>query len=395
MIKQPSFSMASRLVLVLVTVLGLLFSGCSTNPTPPVADAGSEESGPTPTQADTPSTETQPANGLPETSIPTAVLAGADTGKVFEPDTDASPTPGSPPLRFVFPTPGPAPVSAWRPPLYSIPWAPTPYDHFYFSRPIGADQVNWPLPDYRYGGIFFGDVVHTGVDIPAPIGTPVLAAASGRVVWAGYGLFLGQYDPNDPYGLAVAIRHEFGYQGQALYTLYGHMSQIDIVRGQIVTQGEVLGLVGDTGQTTGPHLHFEVRLGENLFATTRNPELWIAPPQGWGLLVGRVMNNLGELLYEQPVNVRNLKTGQTWVVFTYGPTSVNADAYYRENVVLGDLPAGDYIVWLNANGLSGDHRFTIEPGLVTYFTFGREGKFSLETPAPPQAFVAPDSTASP
>ncbi len=84
-------------------------------------------------------------------------------------------------LNLVFPTPGPAPISAWRPPLYPVPWAAEEYDHFFFQRPIAADEINWPVADYRYGGIFFGpNIVHTGVDIDAPDGTPVLAAASRK-----------------------------------------------------------------------------------------------------------------------------------------------------------------------------------------------------------------------
>ena len=94
------------------------------------------------------------------------------------------PSPAPDPLRFSFPTSGPAPISAWRPPLYPIPWALSPYDHFYFSRPIAANDINWPLADYRYGGVFFSDVVHTGVDIPAHPGTPVLAAGPGKITWA-------------------------------------------------------------------------------------------------------------------------------------------------------------------------------------------------------------------
>ena len=165
------------------------------------------------------------------------------------------------PLRFVFPTPGPAPVSAWRPPLYPTPWAPSAYDHFYFARPIGADEVNWPVADYRYGGEFFEDVIHTGVDIPATKGTTVLAAGAGEVIWAGYGVYRGGYDITDPYGLAVVIRHDFGYQGQPLYTIYGHLDQVDVAEGQFVTTGQPIGLVGETGRVTGPHLHFEVARG--------------------------------------------------------------------------------------------------------------------------------------
>ena len=173
------------------------------------------------------------------------------------------PTPTKiPPVRFTIPTPGAEPVSDWRPPLYPIPWAISPEDHFYFVRPIAANEINWPLQSYRYGGIFFNNVVHTGIDIPTEKGTPIIAAGPGTVVWANWGFFSGWVEnKDDPYGQAVAIEHDFGYEGQPLYTVYAHMSQIDVVKGQWVDVGEEIGLVGETGHTTGPHLHFEVRKG--------------------------------------------------------------------------------------------------------------------------------------
>ncbi|MRR30611.1 M23 family metallopeptidase, partial [bacterium] len=116
------------------------------------------------------------------------------------------------PLRFTFPTPQPPPISLWRPPLYDTPWALAPQDHFFFTRPISADEINWPLADYRYGGIFFrSDIVHTGVDVDAKRGTTVQAAGPGQVMFAGNGLYRGEDDPTDPYGLAVTIRHDFGF----------------------------------------------------------------------------------------------------------------------------------------------------------------------------------------
>ena len=209
------------------------------------------------------------------------------------------------PLRFDLPTPGAEPVSGWRPPLYPIPWAVSPYDHFYFARPISADNVNWPLAFYRYGGIFFDDVVHTGVDIPDDIGTPILAAGPGTVVWAGWGLFTeAPLNTDDPYGQAVAIKHDFGYRGQPLFTVYAHMEAVNATLGQWVNTGDVIGYVGETGQTTGPHLHFEVRLGENTFHNTYNPELWMSPPQGWGVLVGRIMDEKDDLLRWYNVEIR-------------------------------------------------------------------------------------------
>jgi murein DD-endopeptidase MepM/ murein hydrolase activator NlpD len=291
------------------------------------------------------------------------------------------PVPAEEPLRFTLPTPGQPPNSLWRPPLYDTPWALGPHDHFFFSRPIAADNVNWPLADYRYGGVFFENYVHTGIDIDSPTGTPVLAAANGKVVWAGYGLFYGNNDPKDPYGLAVTVRHDFGFNGQRLYTVYAHMSEIKVVDGQEVKTGDLLGLVGDTGNTTGPHLHFEVRTERNSYFATLNPELWLAPPQGWGVLVGQVMNTNGSLLYQQDVVIRNKETRQKWTVRSYGNQAVNSDPYYDENVVLSDLPAGQYEIIIDYEEERYIKDIEIHPGAVSYFTF--RGKLWFTTGYPP------------
>jgi murein DD-endopeptidase MepM/ murein hydrolase activator NlpD len=269
--------------------------------------------------------------------------------------------------------------------LYPTPWVPTQQDHFYFARPIGANEINWPLPDYRYGGVFLPEVVHTGIDIPAPTGTPVIAAGSGKVVWAGYGLYQGKEDVTDPYGLAVAIKHDFGFQGDHLFTVYGHLSQVDVVRGQLVNAGDLLGQVGETGKVTGPHLHFEVRVGRNNFSGSRNPELWLAPPQGWGILAARIMNTSGYPLLSQVVTVKSTETGQNWNVITYGQGAVNSDPYYNENLVLGDIPAGDYEVWIPFAGTTYNLIIHIAPGMVSYFTF--KGRNGFKTALPPTPTV--------
>lgn len=300
------------------------------------------------------------------------------------------PTPAADPLRLAFPTPGTGLVSAWRPPLYPVPWAPTTHDHFYLARPIAADQVNWPSADYRYGGVFFEDVVHTGVDIPVPEGTPVLAAGPGKVVWAGYGVYRGGHDETDPYGLAITIRHDFGYQDQTLYTLYGHLSEIDVTVGQHVETGEFLGLSGSTGKVTGPHLHFEVRLGANDYYTSRNPELWIAPPQGWGVLAGRIMDTIGNPLHGQFIIV-TAPNGNNWFARSYGPTSVNSDTYYQENLVIGDLPAGSYTIRTYFAGFYYTQNVSIEPGLVSYVEFWGYDGFDT-TAYPPLPAPTPTPT---
>lgn len=371
--------------LLIIAVLGW---GCQPQSLPsstPVAPAPTEVAEILPTYSPQP------------TQAPTAVLlAYSNTDESVTSEISVLPSPAPDPLRFVFPTPGRAPVSAWRPPLYPTPWAPTPHDHFFFSRPIAADEVNWPLADYRYGGVFLPGVVHTGVDIPVRVGTPVLAAGPGRVTWAGYGLYRGVEDITDPYGLAIAIKHDFGYQGDTLFTVYGHLLRVDVLIGQHVETGEVIGLSGDTGKVTGPHLHFEVRIGKNKYFVSRNPELWLAPPQGWGILAARLMNNSGYLLGGQLVTVISKQTGQTWYVKSYGEGTVNSDPYYRENLVLGDLPAGDYNVWIPYDGSTYNTDITIYPGMVSYFTFrGSSGIKTDPPPTPTVNFTPPPETLSP
>ena len=87
--------------------------------------------------------------------------------------------------------------------------------------------------------------LHSGVDLLDDYGEPVRAAAGGTVVAAG---------PSGGYGNMVEVEHGSGFS-----TRYGHLSQIDVVPGQSVAPGAILGRVGSTGRSTGAHLHYEVR----------------------------------------------------------------------------------------------------------------------------------------
>jgi peptidoglycan hydrolase-like protein with peptidoglycan-binding domain len=112
--------------------------------------------------------------------------------------------------------------------------------------PIG---LGWPL-DAPVGDPFGprpGGRFHTGIDLPAATGMPVRAAAAGRVAWAAW--LAGGW------GNLVTVA-----DGHGVRTLYAHLSRIDVNVGQHVTRGAVLGAVGATGDATGPHLHFEVRV---------------------------------------------------------------------------------------------------------------------------------------
>ncbi|MGY1752502.1 M23 family metallopeptidase [Blastococcus sp. SYSU D01042] len=103
--------------------------------------------------------------------------------------------------------------------------------------------------------------LHAGVDIAAPIGTPVHAPEGGVVLQAG---------PASGFGLAVAVQHRDG-----TITLYGHVNQFFVSPGQVVASGEQIAEVGNRGQSTGPHLHFEVHEG-GLYANRTNPVPWLS-----------------------------------------------------------------------------------------------------------------------
>lgn len=323
------------------------------------------------------------------------VAVGGPTATPF-PTTDFISANGAPtatltlptiePLRFDFGTITPAPTLSWRPPPMQVPVSIRPEDHFWFSRPIASNAVNWPHPLYRYGSTYFGFMnAHTGVDLDSPLGTPVLAAGDGVVVWVGWGLLGVKPTENDPYGNAVVVKHDFGYNNEIIYTVYAHMSETSVWLNQPVKAGEQIGTVGSTGFSSGPHLHFEVRIGENKFRNTYNPELWLAPPTGWGVLVGRALDIDGNYISELPIEVYD-SVGHYYPVVSYSTRNVNPDPLYQENFVLSDLPAGTYTYAMNINGERYVGVTDILPGQST-FVIVQEGMGRHDIPrtAEPEA----------
>lgn len=116
-------------------------------------------------------------------------------------------------------------------------------------------MFKWPAPSYSRVGDDFGwrmhpilhvNQFHNGIDLPSPSGSPILAAYDGNVVGAGYNGSMGNY---------VMIDH-----GDGLYTIYMHASALYVSNGDSVSKGDKIAAVGSTGRSTGPHLHFGVRL---------------------------------------------------------------------------------------------------------------------------------------
>jgi murein DD-endopeptidase MepM/ murein hydrolase activator NlpD len=235
------------------------------------------------------------------------------------------------------------PISEERPACYEAPLQLRPEDHYWLQRPIPSTYINWIDPDYRYGGDYFNTFEpHTGVDFPTGANIPVVAAADGVVNWTGYGLFGHFLNEKDPYGNSISIRHDFGYLGQPVFTAYGHLSRIDVEMGQRVKAGDQIGITGSTGKATGPHLHFEVRVGEDSFYTTRNPELWLVPPVGYGVLAGRIESVDSWPLVEYPFHLWQFHPWKQWNNLTYVGNVAHSDENYQENFVISDLPEGVY-----------------------------------------------------
>lgn len=333
----------------------------------------------------------QQTTSLPTIAIPTGdfipptLVGSADTDAiVLAPDTVSEPVPdtsfsAAATPTLVAPTAPPmetdtaitalpvtsAPV-AWQPPPLIPPLSRDPLgrDHFWFTRPVDSNAINYGLTYYPFGSDGPEDEnplrVHHGIDMANPVGESVRAAGSGTVVWAsGTGLReedgSGSFQNTPSYGNAVVIEHDFGYRGQPLYTLYAHLSAVLIERGAYVRAGDIIGLIGDTGRTSGPHVHFEVRVGENAYASTYNPALWMVPYVGRGVIAGRITDFRNELVQDLDITIRSFATGlvtATTTSYVYQDTGfdVNADPMWQENFVVGDIPVGRYEIIANVGG---------------------------------------------
>lgn len=263
-------------------------------------------------------------------------------------------------------------------PYYQVPLALTPNDHFLLTHPITNENITWTTSDYRYGYLIKTEnIVHMGLDIPAFEQTPVLAAGEGKVVFSGYGLLYGEGAKNDPYGIAVMLRHDDEYDGYVLYTVYTHLDQSLVKVNDKVNAGQKIGGVGMTGNTSGPHLHFEVRIKDERGMLPQNPELWLVPPLEHGVLAGRITNNLGYLLNNWTIRLTSLDTGREWQIKTYDRKVIENhqnDPYYEENFVFNDLPAGRYELFTYYNYVAYKYVFEIVPGAVNYIDFlGKQG----------------------
>jgi murein DD-endopeptidase MepM/ murein hydrolase activator NlpD len=249
--------------------------------------------------------------------------------------------------------------------------------HFLMQRPIELPNNIVPDHTYLYGSTQSGKrEPHHGVEFPNAQGTPVLAVADGKVVFAGDDKLVLLAWMTTYYGNVVVVQHDFPGPGGPIYSLYAHLYKINVSQGQQVRLGEQIGQVGATGRAIGSHLHFEVRAVNNDYRSNRNPELWLAPLAGTGVLAGRIEDAQGKLV-KGVLNVQRMDAGvlnplpvtsiETYVINE--PQPVNGDDIWHENFTAGDLPAGDYRLSMLYDGALSEMQVKIEPDKLTFVRF--------------------------
>jgi murein DD-endopeptidase MepM/ murein hydrolase activator NlpD len=133
-------------------------------------------------------------------------------------------------------------------------------------RSLGRGRFMWPVPHFYKVSSHFGPrgrKHHDGIDIPAPRGTPIIAVDDGVVIYSDDGI--------RGYGNMIVIAH-----GDDIFTVYAHNRKNKVGKGRRVKRGEVIAEVGNTGRSTGPHLHFEIRVKNKV----RNPAQYLSSSKG-------------------------------------------------------------------------------------------------------------------
>ena len=315
--------------------------------------------------------------------------------------------------RVIFPTITLAPpASRTATPIAPQPTTPAPpinrtptrtpisiVQHLLLGRPVALNVDHpWPSTVYLYGTTRLGDLdVHHGEEFENPVGTPIYAVADGTIVVAGQdnvpmcgdegnkvcGRDLAP-DSGGYYGKVIVLQLAQTYNGQKVFALYGHLSKMGVTKGDVVKRGDPIGEIGASGIALGPHVHFEVRLGVNDYAHTRNPILWMTPMPGRGALVGRIVDYRGNLVRGAIITITPASgEGTRFTTESYSRDkypAVNSDDEIGENFALSELVPGDYIVRVQGQPFSA--RVTIEEGKLVFVDIG--------LPQPPT--ITPTST---
>lgn len=231
---------------------------------------------------------------------------------------------------------------------------------------------------YSYGSTDFESrIPHHGVDYDNPTGTQVYASADGEVIYAGNDRDMLFSPWSDFYGNLIVLEH--AGNGEPFYTLYAHLSQIEVGEGELVFAGDPIGKVGSSGSAIGGHLHLEVRQGEKSYSQTRNPELWLAPYETSGVrsgyLAARIVNGQGQLEHvDLTIEFYNFRDGTApavWIAsyetYLFDGHPVGQDEHWQENFAQGGLWPGYYKITVLRDNLAYERWVEVLPEHLTYF----------------------------
>jgi murein DD-endopeptidase MepM/ murein hydrolase activator NlpD len=256
---------------------------------------------------------------------------------------------------------------------------PAPPRHTWFRRPIAGTDQPYIDQTYRYGSTMGGNFQqHQGVEFNNPDGTPVHAIGDGTIVWAA---------PAERGALTVAMRHDRKLSTEGgprfLFSVYYHNSLLATTVGKRVRTGDVIAYVGNTGRATNDHLHLEVHSvpfdsvrvvvdsAQRFPPYTTNPELWIDPLYGTGIVAGQVWDSQGRPVQQARIyGLVKAEPTETPFSFieTYGDRA-HGSPIYHEHFGIGDVPAGEYTLGVEIEGRRVFRRVRIEAGKLTWVEF--------------------------
>jgi murein DD-endopeptidase MepM/ murein hydrolase activator NlpD len=249
----------------------------------------------------------------------------------------------------------------------------------WFARPIAAGDNDHIDQTYRWGatmGGFFQP--HQGVEFNNPDGTPVHAIGDGTVVYAGRA---------EAGALTIGIRHDsmltIGDKRYLVFSVYYHSSELVAHVGDRVKRGDEISRVGNTGRATNDHVHLEVHVAPTdsikpiidslnrypQFVT--NPELWIAPLPGTGLIAGTVVDAAGKPIPQARVyGINKPVPRETPFVYaeTYGPRN-RPHPLYGEQFAISDVPAGTRHLFVVIDGKRIERTVQVRAGAMTWVDF--------------------------
>jgi len=255
--------------------------------------------------------------------------------------------------------------------------APAALPHAFFARPIApADQPFIDQTD-RYGAAAGGGASEAGVAFEEPEGAPVLAIGSGVVAHAG---------PAEQGGLTVAIRHDTTLAADGrhmvLFSTYSHNVRLLVTVGQHVARGQPIARAGNTGRTIHEQLRLEVHVAPTddaravvsatgFPAYAVNPELWIDPLPGTGVVAGQVWDASGRAVSGARI-YGLVKPEPQEAPFSYAETyadGAHPDPVLHEHFAVGDVPAGEYDLGVTIDGQRVFRHVRVEAGQFTWVEF--------------------------